>query len=163
MKVFIIVATTADGFIAKNEDHPAIWTSKEDKKHFVELTKRAGVVVMGSKTFSTLPKPLKDRINIVYSKSKTFEGVEVTTQDPQELLQSLEKRGFNEVAICGGRGIYSMFLKAGVVDTIYLTIEPILFGSGINTFDFPTEHKLITKNINHTETGTIFVEYEVVK
>jgi dihydrofolate reductase len=163
MKVFIIVASTADGFIAKNEDHPAIWTSKEDKKHFVELTKQAGVIVMGSKTFKTLPKPLKDRHNIIYSKTKIFEGAEVTNKDPLSLIKDLENRGYNEVAICGGRGIYSMFLKSGVVDTIYLTIEPVIFGSGINIFDFPSEHKLITKNIRHTDAGTIFVEYQIIK
>jgi len=70
MNVFIITAISADGFIARDSHHPAVWTSKEDKKRFVEITKRAGVVIMGLNTFRTLPKPLKDRLNIVYSLNK---------------------------------------------------------------------------------------------
>ena len=42
IKAFIIAAVTADGFIAKDAQHsPFNWTSKADKKRFIELTKRA--------------------------------------------------------------------------------------------------------------------------
>jgi dihydrofolate reductase len=51
MKVFLIAAVTADGFIGRDASHLADWTSPEDKKLFRKLTTEAGVVVMGSKTF----------------------------------------------------------------------------------------------------------------
>ena len=164
IKVSIIVAETADGFIAKEANHPALWTSKEDKKHFVEITKRAGVVIMGSTTWKTLPKPMKDRLNIVYTRSgETYEGAESTSLEPKELIDSLESRGFKEVAICGGSSIYTLFLKAGLVDTIYLTIEPILFGKGISIFNEQLELKLELQGETKTEAGTIFLEYKVIK
>src|SRR3990167_7337399 len=106
IKAFLIAAVTADGFIARDEKHSAFWTSKEDKKRFVELTKRAGVVVMGSTTYATLPRALKERTNIVYSRSKSFEGAETTQKSPVDLLSDLESRGFKEAAICGGASIY---------------------------------------------------------
>lgn len=161
MKCFIIAAVTADGYIAKTENHPAFWTSKADKKRFVELTKRAGVVVMGSKTFATLPRPLKERVNIVYSRSKSYEGAETMFKDPKGMLAELEDRGFKEVAICGGSHIYTMFMKAGVVDTLYLTIEPILFGSGIPLFheDMLTHLKLVSSV--QDESGALLLEYAV--
>ena len=98
MKTFIIAAVSADGFIAKDSNHPAFWTSKEDKKNFIELTKRAGVVVMGSKTYETFGRPLKDRKNIVYTKSETkkYDGVETTSESPSTLLTRLEKESFKE-------------------------------------------------------------------
>lgn len=164
IKVSIIVAETADGFIAKETNHPALWTSKEDKKHFVEITKRAGVVIMGSTTWKTLPKPMKDRLNIVYTRSgETYEGAESTSIEPKELIDSLESRGFSEVSICGGSSIYTLFLKAGLVDTIYLTIEPILFGKGISIFNEQLELKLELQGETKTEAGTIFLEYKVIK
>ena len=164
IKVSIIVAETADGFIAKETNHPALWTSKEDKKHFVEITKRAGVVIMGSTTWKTLPKPMKDRLNIVYTRSgETYEGAESTSIEPKELIDSLESRGFSEVSICGGSSIYTLFLKAGVVDTIYLTIEPILFGKGISIFNEQLDLKLELQSETKTEAGTIFLEYKVIK
>lgn len=163
IKVFIIAAETADGFIAKDAHHAAYWTSKEDKAHFVEHTKRAGVVVMGSTTFRTLPRPMKDRLNIVYSKShENFEGAEVTQDDPVVLIDKLEKRGFKEVAICGGSTIYTMFLKAGIINTIYLTIEPILFGTGVSLLNEATNTQLELVHHHKTDGSTLLLEYKVL-
>ena len=169
MKAFIIAAITTDGFIAKDENHAAMWTSKEDKKRFVELTKRAGVIVMGSRTFRTLPRPLRERINIIYTKSPEFiekiknqENVEVTQDDPKILLEKLSARGFKEVAICGGSQIYTAFLKAHAVNSIYLTIEPIIFGKGITIFNQTLDNihlELVSRETN--ETGSILLEYKV--
>jgi dihydrofolate reductase len=162
MQCFIIAALTADGFIAKDEKHsPFNWNSKEDKKRFVELTKKAGVVVMGANTYKTLPGSLKERTNIVYSRSGTFNGAEVTQDSPVKLLGKLKARGFKEVAICGGASIYTMFMKAKVVDRLFLTIEPLVFGSGIRLF---TEDMLIHLKLvstAQTESGTLLLEYAV--
>lgn len=162
IKVFLIAAQSLDGFIGKDENHAAFWTSKEDKVRFVELTKRAGVVVMGSKTFKTLPRPLKERVNIVYSRSKEFEGAETTQDEPLVLLKKLEERGFKEVAICGGNQIYTMFMEAKVVDTIYLTIEPKIFGAGVPLFNEPILHDVKLVGGNVTEGGTVLLEYKVL-
>jgi dihydrofolate reductase len=163
IKVFIIAAVSADGFIAKDTQHsPMYWSSKADKKRFVELTKRAGVVVMGSSTYKTIGQPLKERINIVYSKNHNFEGIEVTQKSPIELINDLEARGFKEVAICGGSQIYTMFMKAGVVDTLYITVEPILFGKGISIFNDDLHYKLVLQNSQISDsTGTLLTEYKV--
>lgn len=163
MKVFVIATETADGFIAKDKSHsPFLWSSKEDKKHFIDMTKRAGVVVMGSETFKTLPHALKERTNIVYSRSQTFEEAETTSDEPAVLIEKLEKRGFKEVAICGGSTIYTMFLKARVVDTIYLTIEPILFGAGMSMLKEDLHVHLELVNHHKTEGGTLILEYKVL-
>ena len=116
MICFISAALTTDGFIGKDSAHAASWTSKEDKKRFIEITKRAGVVVMGLNTYRTLGKPLKDRLNVVYSPEKltgadAIAGVETTTKAPADLLADLADRGYKEVAICGGSQIYTMFME----------------------------------------------------
>ncbi len=54
MKVSLLAAITADGFIGRDATHLADWTGKEDKKMFIELTKEAGTIVMGSRTFATI-------------------------------------------------------------------------------------------------------------
>ncbi len=162
MKTFIIAAVSADGYIAKNEKHSAFWTSRADKERFIKLTKEAGVVVMGSTTYTTLPRPLKERVNIVYSRTKTFEGAETTQKTPRELLKELEGRGFKSVAICGGSHIYNMFMKAGVVDSIYLTLEPIVFGKGITLFNEEMLYHLKLKSVlESTEKGSLLIEYAV--
>ena len=176
MKVFIIAAITTDGFIAKDENHAAMWTSKEDKKRFVELTKQAGVAIMGSRTFRTLPRPLKERLNIVYSKSPDFinqtkiryqenpdlQPIEITQDEPRILLEKIAVRGYKEVAICGGAQIYTAFIKAHAVTTIYLTIEPLFFGKGISLFNESLENihlELVSREA--TPTGSLLLEYKV--
>ncbi len=164
MKTFIIAAMSADGYIAKDAIHsPMGWTSAVDKKRFRDLTREAGVIVMGSSTFKTIGKALPDRVNIVYTKKESeFPGVETTSLAPQELIKELEARGFKSVAICGGSQIYSMFMKAGVVDTLYLTIEPHIFGKGIPLFNEDMIFHLKLKNVAQSEsTGTLLLEYAV--
>lgn len=161
IRAYIIAAVTADGFIARDEKHSAFWTSKEDKKRFVELTKRAGVVVMGSTTYATLPRPLKERVNIVYTRDKKFDSAETTQKNPAELLTELEGRGFKEVAICGGSKIYTMFMKANVVDRVFLTIEPLVFGKGISLFNEDLTHKLVLVSASQGELGSLLLEYKV--
>lgn len=169
IKTFIIVAETVDGFIAKNSGHEATWTSKEDKKRFVEITKRAGVMVMGLNTFNTFPSPIPGRLHIVYSPDENAEDknipgvVEYTKDSPADLIKKLEERGFTEVAICGGTTIYTMFMKSGLVETIYLTIEPKLFGKGMGIFNEDLDFNLELVNSSATESGTILVEYKIVQ
>ncbi len=159
---YLIAAVTADGFIARDEKHASFgWNSKEDKKRFIELTRRAGVVVMGSTTFATIPGLLKERTTIVYSRSKTFEGAETTQKTPLELLKELEGRGFKEVAICGGSKIYTMFMKANVIERVFLTIEPLMFGKGITLFNEELQHKLILVSASQGENGALLLEYKV--
>jgi dihydrofolate reductase len=173
IKAFIIVATSADGFIARNDSELSTqWTSKDDLARFIELTKRAKVVVMGSKTFLTMPKPLKNRLNIVYSRSQNFDQsndperiVETTNDDPAVLLKKLEDRGYTEVAICGGAEIYEMFMGRSLVDKIYQTIEPVSLGSGIPSL--VTAYVAANPSWNKDKqielpTGTIFIDYSRV-
>ena len=66
MTVTLLMALTLDGKIAKDPDHYPDWTGKEDKKLFAEISKKAGVVIMGSKTFDTFGKPLPNRKNVIH-------------------------------------------------------------------------------------------------
>ncbi|HTK33335.1 MAG TPA: dihydrofolate reductase family protein [Candidatus Paceibacterota bacterium] len=162
MKTFIIAAMTADGYIAKDAQHsPFNWTSKADKKRFIDITKKAGVIVVGSSTYKTFPGALKERLNIVYSRSQSFDGAETTQDEPAELLKKLEARGFKEVAICGGEAIYTMFMKAKVVDRLYLTVEPIIFGKGVKLFNDDMLFHLKLVSSAESSSGALLLEYAV--
>lgn len=168
MKVYIIAALTADGFIGRDESHHSIdWTSPEDSKLYRQMTKEAGVMVMGSRTFSTINRGLPGRKTIVYTSHPeniaNIEGVEATSEAPAELLMRLEKEGFSQVAICGGSTIYHQFMQTGVVDELYLTIEPVLFGKGIPLFSGQLNVKLQLKDVKHLNENTLQLRYVVLK
>lgn len=137
MQVILLAAISADGKIAQQQDQVSLdWTSKEDTQFFVEKTKEIGLVIMGRKTFETIGKPLKDRRVIVMTRevdaTKQVPGVlEFTDESPKALLDRLEQEGHDRVVVAGGSSIYSQFLREGLVTELYLTVEPVLFGSGI--------------------------------
>lgn len=161
MRVFLIAAISLDGFIGPDNTSASLeWTSKEDTKLFVRLTKEAGVVVMGGNTYRTIGKPLKGRRTIVYSRHDIRqEGIEVTCESPQELIARLERDGHTRLAVCGGRAIYDMFLQAGVVDELYLTIEPIIFGTGLPLTSAKLNLELLSSE--HLNPNTLLLRYKV--
>jgi dihydrofolate reductase len=164
MRVAIVAAITADGFIARSQHELADWTSKEDKRFFHDFTKEAGVMVMGGTTYRTIGRPLPGRRNIVYSRQTDYpEGVELTQEAPAELVARLRKEDCKTLAICGGQSIYDMFLAAGVVDEIYLTVEALLFGQGISLLAKSPETKLHLLESRQLNDDTLLLHYEVQK
>jgi dihydrofolate reductase len=165
MKTFIIAALTADGFIAKQAVHPTDWTSPEDKQHFRTLTKQAGVVIMGANTYKTVNQAMPERRTIVYTHDPdtvTAEDVETTHQAPAELIAGLQQDGHEQVAIIGGSSIYRHFLEAKVVDELYLTIEPMLWGTGLSLLDKAFTGQLELLELTNLNSSSILLHYRVL-
>jgi len=180
-QVFLIAAISLDGFIAQDKTQSAVeWTSAEDNQFFHQKTKEAGVVIMGSSTYKTISSkylPLSQRLNIVYSSSLTDQlvsqlGIDpqkiasntlrTTSQSPNELIDQLAKEGHQQIAICGGSSIYTQFMQAGLVQKMYLTVEPVIFGEGVKLFNQPVKNKftlLSSKVLNNQ--GSLLLEYQV--
>lgn len=164
MKAFLIATITADGFIARDVGHLADWSSKEDKQLFVKLTKQAGVMVMGRNTYETIGRALPGRKTVVYtSRSLNNPEIEVTQDKPAQLLERLALEGYKEVAICGGQQIYDLFLSDGLIDEVYLTVEPLLFGNGISLAQSMLDVKLKLQETSKLNDDTLFLRYEVKK
>jgi len=160
------MAMTADGKIAKTSDHFPDWTSKEDKKYFFETTKKHGVVLMGEKTFQTFPNPLPGRLNVVFTLEKnppTMENVKWVSGQPEKVLAELEKMGYKSAILGGGAYLNTQFLKKKLIDEIWLTIEPKIFGDGLGVFggDFDVDLKLI--NVEKINENSVVARYEVMK
>ena len=167
MKVILIMALTIDGKIARDADHFPDWTGREDKLMFKETTQKAGVVVMGSKTYDAIGKPLPNRKNIVLTRKKTRWSVQgnlvFTGRTPAELLADLEKEGFQTVVLAGGSKINTLFIREGLIDEMYITFSPKIFGTGLSLF---TEQlSLDLKLIDFKKLGSdeIFTRYRVIK
>lgn len=163
MKVFVIAALSADGFIARSSNEFPDWTSKEDKLEFVKLTKNS-VLIFGGNTFRSIGKPLPNRKNIVYTRRNiSIKGVETTQENPKRLINRLEKANTESVAICGGGSIYSMFLRSGLVTDLYLTYAPILFGTGIKFLDNTVNINLNLIDLKKLNENTLQMHYKIGK
>ena len=111
----IIAAASTNNVIGFN--NKLIWNIPNDLKRFKELT-QGHSVIMGRKTFESLPNPLPKRRNIIVTKNKDYSrnGIEVTSniEDAIDLCKS-DSQPF----IIGGGEIYSQTIE--IVDKIELT------------------------------------------
>ena len=115
MSYSIIAAIGKNNELGKDND--LIWKIKEDLKFFKETT-MSHPVIMGSKTFYTLPKVLPGRTNIVISSKNDFpEGV-VDYKSIEEVINDY-KDSDEELFVIGGGRIYKEFLN--MCDKLYLT------------------------------------------
>ena len=166
IKTILLMAQTLDGKIARHSDHFPDWTGRADKRLFVEITKAAGALVMGSKTFDTIGKPLAGRKNIVMTRNprrvSTWDNLVYTHQPPQDLLAALEAEGYQEVVLAGGTRINSLFLRAGLIDELIVTITPMIFGTGIALFEEGLEVDLVLKDLKQLDEARVCLHYRVV-
>lgn len=143
MKITLVLLQSIDGYIAKNDKDDLSWGSKEDKKFFYSKANHAGVMIMGSKTFQLMPKKsFANKYTLVLtSKPEKYEDyeneygeVEFFSGTPEEAVQYLEEIGYSEAVLAGGGSVYGSFLHQGLVDEMYVTIAPKIFGTGIKGY-----------------------------
>jgi dihydrofolate reductase len=119
-----IAAVARNGAIGKGGKLP--WHYSSDMKFFKETT-MGHAVVMGRKTWLTLKKPLKGRLNIVLSRDGSLEPEEslVVLSDIDSVL-SLNKSLATDMFVIGGAQIYQQFLphiEQWVITEVPLTVE----------------------------------------
>jgi len=161
--VTMIMAMTVDGKIAKNQIQFANWTSREDKKLFVEISKAHRVIMMGENTFKTFPAPLKDRLNVVFSETDHGEqlGVKWVKGDPEKVLIDLESLGYQSALLGGGAYLNSLFLEKKLISEIILTVEPKIFGTGLSLFSKDLEADLELLEFKKLNDHTLMLRYRV--
>lgn len=136
-KYIAIAAVSVDGKIAKHQNHPSDWTSKEDKKFMREILDSCDAIIVGNNTYQTALRPLAKRNCIVLSRKQAGRrGKNLFYCNPQKvsLRRLIGSLGYKRVAILGGARTYAYFLEHNLLDEIYLTLEPVVFGQGINLF-----------------------------
>lgn len=191
IKVILIMAMTLDGKIARHSMETVDWTGKADKRKFVEITKKAGAVIMGSSTFDTIGQVLKGRRNIVMTRnpsrlishlinsdkpladskcpsnngsySTNNENLQFTDKTPCKILKSLEDEGFDSVALIGGSTINGLFARENLIDEIYLTLVPKLFGEGLSLLSGTLDINLELAEMDKIDNSSILLKYNVIR
>ena len=114
-EITLIAAAAENNVLGK--DNQLIWHISEDLKRFKRLT-QGHAVIMGRKTFESLPKALPNRINIILTRNQSYKAKDAFVAHTPEA--ALELAGDDPVPfIIGGGEIYSLFLP--LADAIELT------------------------------------------
>ena len=108
MGLRIIVAVSENNVIGVGGRIP--WDIKEDRVRFRDLTLECPIVIMGRKTYESIPKkfrPLPERKNIVLSKTlNPEEGIYIA----RSLEEAIKLTNGLESYIVGGEKVYEEFL-----------------------------------------------------
>jgi dihydrofolate reductase len=112
--VSLIVARATNGVIGRDGKLP--WHIPADLKRFKALT-MGSVMVMGRRTFESLPGLLPGRRHVVLTRAAGWnaEGAEVA----HDVAEALALAGDQRVSVIGGADIFALFLP--VADRIELT------------------------------------------
>lgn len=146
MKITCVMVQTVNGKITEGEESRIYkWTSKEDKAHFEGMVAKHNCIVMGSTTYEAAKKVIKPeagKLRIVLTRSpEKYKEVEIPGQlefktiTAQDLVAMLKEKGYTEMLLAGGGQINALFFNEHLVDELYLTVEPVLFGEGKNIVD----------------------------
>lgn len=129
MVLSAIVAADEHNAIGKNNQLP--WHLPEDLKFFKRTTIDKPVL-MGRKTYESMGKPLKNRLNIVLSRQSGLDlpdGV-ILANDLRSAIQQLEQDGIEEAFVIGGGKIFEEAMP--LIDRLYFTeVKTVITGADV--------------------------------
>jgi dihydrofolate reductase len=165
-KVILGVAVTLDGFIeGPNGEYD--WCFTDQDYGLNDFMKRIDGIIMGRKSFDISnaydgPNPWKDVKTYVFSRSvtKVPENVEIVKGDVVEIVSKLKNLPGKDLWLFGGAELTTTFVNADLVDEFWLSVHPILLGSGKSLFNNIVDRKkLVLKEHKVYETGLVSLCY----
>jgi dihydrofolate reductase len=126
---------------------------------------RVNAVIVGRNTYAAAAKRLRKRDTFVLSSrpARMVRRGSVTFVNPNKVdLASLLAK-YKVVAVLGGSAVYRFMLERGLLDEMFVTIEPVVFGRGKEMFLGGTRttrvNLLSVKRLNRT--GTLLLHYQI--
>lgn len=106
-EITLIAAASENNALGK--DNQLIWHISEDLKRFKNLT-QGHAIIMGRKTFESMPKALPRRKNIILTRNKNYKAIDAWVANSLE--EALELTGEDsQPFVIGGGEIYQLFIK----------------------------------------------------
>jgi dihydrofolate reductase len=171
MKINIYVAVSANGKISNSRNVPD-WLSPEYGQGLFSICQKHKAIIMGKTTYNILSPnylPLTNEGTTVVlttdKQAKSDNPTVVFTQNKaSEIVEMVTNKGHTEAVIIGGAMTIGEFVNAGLVNDIYVVIEPFLFGAGLSLlkeveFDF----KLKLLELTKLNSNTVQLHYEIEK
>lgn len=138
MEKILIAAVSKNNVIGSSSKIP--WHSKEELEHFKNTT-MTFPVIMGRKTWETIGKPLKGRLNVVITRNKEY-----TTP-------------FHEVTVFHSLDLAFTFFKTSIYDKLFIIGGGEIFSQAIDQVD-----SMILSELNFEAEGdTFFPEVDFTK
>ena len=169
-KVRYNCAMSLDGYIADANDG-FDWILMDPDIDFEELSSQFDTFIIGRRTFEVVggvsPSRPGDRQYIFSNSLKQSEhsNLQIVGENWIEVVRSLLSEQGKDIWLFGGGRLFGSLCNEGLVDTIEVSIIPVLLGGGVPLVaGLSSQVKLILKEQKTFEqTGTALLVYEVDK
>jgi dihydrofolate reductase len=171
-KVVLGLGISLDGYIARPDGSVDFLFMPKDYS-MAPFFATIDTTIMGRKTLDDGLKMTGGKFNnygikcYVMSRSRPpgeREGYEITSQTPEALILELRKYSGKNIWLMGGGELAREFLKADLVDELYLGVVPTLIGEGIPLFPagFPQRNFALLESKAYSK-GLLSLRYERVR
>ena len=168
-KVILGVAVTLDGLIeGPNGEYD--WCFTDQDYGMGEFLKSIDTIFYGRKSYEIMAKAegglgtFGSNQNYVFSNSlNEVKDAELLKGDAVEHVRRIKSASGKNIWLFGGAELLSSLLNAGLVDELWLSVHPILLGSGKPLF-VNLKSRIKTKLLESKpyETGLVSMRYQVV-
>lgn len=172
-KVILGVAVSLDGFIeGPNGEYD--WCFTDQDYGLSNFFKRIDAILMGRKSYEVAqsaaasgPNPWEGIVTYVFSNTlKEVEGknTHLASGSVAEVMKKIRQKPGKDMWLFGGAALTTTFINERLLDEIWLSVHPILLGSGKPLFQGIRERDNL-KLVEHKvyETGLVSLIYQPVR
>ena len=168
-KIRYAVAMSVDGYSA-GPNGEADWISIDPEVDFAAIWAQFDTLLMGRRTYEAASKRLGEAAftgitTIVFSRTmrqRDHPEVTVVSELNPDWVQALQARSGKDVWFMGGSELFRAFLDSGSVDTVEVSVIPVLLGGGVPLLP-PPYNPATLRLVSHRvyRSGRVSLAYDV--
>jgi dihydrofolate reductase len=166
-----LVVMSLDGCLTRHDRPGTGFASPSDGILFREALQTFDCSVMGRRTFEAgRPSILRaregSRLQIVltsnpqgFAPDARPDHLEFRNNGVAAVASELLLRGRTRCALLGGTQLYTEACSSGLMDELWMTLEPLAFGEGVRLFATPVDFRFELASSLTLEGGTMLLKY----